>query len=381
MPGTKRKRGKDSWYLEVTIGTDFRGKPNRYNRTVHCKSEKQAEKELARFYTECESGKINKQDSTKLSALADTWFTEYAERFYKKSALSSNRTAKDVWVVPVLGDKKVSKLSRMDVQNWINHLADKGLSPKTVRNYYSTLRSMLDFAVDMGIIEDTPCRNVRLPKKERHEAKYYVAEDVARLIGALDTLGPDDLKFRVAVLLFLFSGIRKAELLGLNWEDVDFEGNAIHVHRERLIGRGIGIYEDTPKTAKSARYIKLPAEVMRELRRLRTQQNKRRLALGNKYGDSPAVFCNDTGQPLYPQVLQRWFSRFTDSAGLPHLGLHGLRHTHTSMLSNMKVDAKQISERLGHSQLSTTLNIYTHLFEDTGQQIADELSEKYLSAK
>lgn len=381
MPGTKRKRGKDSWLLEVTIGTDFRGKPNRYSRTVHCKSEKQAERELARFYTECESGKVNKQDGTKLSAFAETWYTECAERFYKKSALNSARTAKDVWIIPVIGGKKVAKLSRMDVQGWINHMTDSGLSPKTVRNYYSTLRSIMNYAVDMGLIEDTPCRNIRLPKKIKREAEYYNADEVKKLLEATVELSPTELKFRAAVLVFLFGGIRKAELLGLNWEDVDFEENTIHIHRERLIGRGIGIYEDTPKTQKSARYIKLPAEVMAELRKLRTQQLERRISLGPKYGDSPAVFCNDTGQPLYPQVLQRWFSAFTDSVGLPHLGLHGLRHTHTSMLSSMNIDRKQISERLGHSELSTTMNIYTHLFDDSGQQIADELSEKYLAAK
>ena len=381
MPGYKRKRGKDAWYLEVTIGTDFRGKPIRYNKTVHCRSEREAEKELARFYTECEDGKICKQGSDKIGPFCDTYYEEYATRFLKKTTLSGTRTAIKMSIKPLLGSIKVTALSRLDVQQWINALSDSGLSPKTIRNRYSVLCQIMSYAIDMGLIDDTPCRNIRLPKTARAEAKYYDMEDVHKLLDALSKVEIEDLTFKVAILVLLFGGLRKGELLGLNWDDVSFKDNTIHIHRARYVAPGEGIYEDTPKTASSIRYVTLPKEIMMELRILQVYQKERRLLLGPCYEDSPAVFRGPLGGPIYPNSLWKWFTAFSKDNGLPELGLHGLRHTHASMLANANTDKVQISERLGHSELTTTLNIYTHLFEDADQQVADTLSEKYLSVQ
>ena len=385
MPGTIRKRGQDSWYLEVTIGTDFRGKPVRYSRTVHG-TKKQAEKELAKFYTECEAGKINKANVATVEQVAALYKTEYAERNLKKSAMRGINTAINVWIVPLIGNRKIAKLTRVDVQQWINSMSDgtqgkKGISPKTIRNYYSVLRGIMDFAIDMGIISDTPCKNIRLPKKEHKEATYYGHSEMERLLEALSALSGDELKFKVAIYLALFGGLRKSEILGLNWEDVNYETGEIKICRTRQIAPKVGVYEDTPKTEKSARSIVLPKEVVFLLKSLKVQQSEAKLMLANKYEDSPAVLRGDFGKPLYPQVLQRWFTSFLKENNLPHIGLHGLRHTHASMLAHMGADKMQVSTRLGHSQLSTTLNMYTHLFEEADRTIADNLSQQFFSKK
>ena len=148
-----------------------------------------------------------------------------------------------------------------------------------------------------------------------------------------------------------------------------------------MIGPKRGIYEDTPKTEKSIRTITLPGEIISMLRSLQIQQKEAKLLLANKYEDSPAVLRGDFGKPLYPQVLQRWFTQFLSEHSLKNIGLHGLRHTHASMLAHMGTDKMQVSNRLGHSQLSTTLNIYTHLFEEADKTIADSLSNQFFKAK
>lgn len=378
MTGSKRKRGADSWRLEVTIGTDAQGRPKRYSKTVHCKSEAEADRELAKFYAACSEGRIRKQSSMLVSDLCDAYWDEYATRFLKKSSQRGMRTPIKIWIKPILGKKKCAKLTRQDVQKWVNLLSDN-VSPKTVRNYYSALRQIMRYAVDMDIIDDTPCKNIRLPKKDHKEANYYDLESVKKLLAALDKLPEDELTYKCAVLVLLFGGLRKGEILGLNWADIDFKVSTIHVHRTRQISPYIGVYEDTPKTISSVRYVTLPKQVMKELKSLQIQQRKRQLELG--YIGSDAVLQGVMGQPLYPQVLQRWFTRFIERNGLPHITLHGLRHTHASMLAHMNTDKMQISERLGHSELSTTLNIYTHLFENADRQIADDLEAKYLIAK
>ena len=375
MTGSKRKRGADSWRLEVTIGTDAQGKPRRYSKTVHCKSEAEADRELAKFYAACSEGKIRKQSSMLMNDLCDAYYSEYAQRFLKTSTLrgirtSINRIKKD------MGTRKCAKLTRHDVQKWINELSDQ-VSPKTVRNYYSALRQIMAYAVDMDILDDTPCKNIKLPKRAPREVTYLYINDVKRLLDELDKL--DDLTLKTAILVLLFGGLRKGEVLGLNWKDVDFETNQIHVHRTRMIAPKKGVYEDTPKTASSVRYVTLPREVMSALKRLQIYQKKNQLELG--YIGSDAVLQGSTGEPLYPQVLQRKFTRFIDRSGLPKITLHGLRHTHASMLAHMNTDKMQISERLGHSELSTTLNIYTHLFENADKKIAEDLQSIYLIAK
>lgn len=378
MTGSKRKRGVDSWRLEVTIGTDAQGRPKRYSKTVHCKSEAEADRELAKFYAACSEGRVRKQSSMLVSDLCDAYWDEYATRFLKKSSQRGMRTPIKIWIKPILGKKKCAKLTRQDVQKWVNLLSDS-VSPKTVRNYYSALRQIMRYAVDMDIIDDTPCKNIRLPKKDHKEANYYDLESVKKLLATLDKLTDDELTYKCAVLVLLFGGLRKGEILGLNWADIDFKVSTIHVHRTRQISPYIGVYEDTPKTVSSVRYVTLPKQVMKELKSLQIQQRKRQLELG--YIGSDAVLQGVMGQPLYPQVLQRWFTRFIERNGLPHITLHGLRHTHASMLAHMNTDKMQISERLGHSELSTTLNIYTHLFENADRQIADDLEAKYLIAK
>ena len=299
-----------------------------------------------------------------------------------------------MWIKPLLGNKKVTKVKRLDVQKWVNYISDpqertdkqgksviRQLSPKTVRNYYSALRGMFEFAVDMGIVEDTPCKNIRMPKKTHKEANYFSLDEVKVLLKALEALPAAELKFKVAIYLGLFGGLRKGEIMGLNREDVDFDRNEITIKRTRMIKPGEGIYEDTPKTDKSIRAVTLPGEVVTEIRRLIAQQKEMKLQLHNQYHDSAALLRSDSGDPLYPQVLQRWFTRFLQKNGLRHVGLHSLRHTHASMLAYLGTDKMQVSTRLGHSQLSTTLNIYTHLFENADRKIAEDLSSSFLNAR
>ena len=147
-----------------------RHKNSDINKTVHG-SKKEAEKELARFYIECEDGKISKASTMSIEQLADTYLVEYVDRHLKVSTRRGFDTAIKVWIKPLLGKKKVSKLTRLDIQQWINHIAEareekrkdgsitkRQLSPKTIRNHYSVLCGMMYFAIDMDIIEDTPCK-------------------------------------------------------------------------------------------------------------------------------------------------------------------------------------------------------------------------------
>lgn len=386
MPGTITKRG-NSWRLQVTIGTDFRGKPVRYSKTVHG-TKKQAEKELAKFYAECEAGRVNKTEKATVADLARLYLDEYVKKHLKKSNTRAVLPAIEAHIIPDLGVRRASKLTRIDVQQWVNSLEDekkvkqkngqivtRKLSPKTIHNYYSVLSGIMKFGIQMNIIDNNPCRDIMLPKQKRKEAAHYSIGEVARLLEALESVPRQELGYKTAIYIALFGGLRKAEIAGLNWDDVDFESGQLHIGRSRMIQTGEGVYEDTPKTEKSERTITMPEQVMSLLRSLRAQQAEEKLMMGSKWEDAPALLKNHFGGPLYPQSIGRWFSKFIKENELPPLTLHGLRHTHTSLLAYMEMNKVEISKRLGHSQLSTTLNIYTHIFDDSDKHIADALTD------
>lgn len=378
MPGTKRKGKGDAWYFEVTLGTNAKGKPVRYNRTFHG-SEKEAEKALARFYIECEDGKVRRESNMTVSELSDIYIEEYVKRYLKQSNMKVVTPAIKR-LKEAMGHRKINKLTRLDVQRWVNSMSepqpkknDKVLSPKSVRNYYSILSGMMNFAVQMELVDSSPCHNIRLPRNQKKEARYYNKDEVALFLQALENISEHELKYKAVVYVALFGGLRNGEIMGLNWDDFDDNERTISIHRTRYIKKG-GIYEDVPKTQKSIREITLPDNVIALLKELKIQQMKEQLILGNKWENSPAIFKNSMGNHMHPNATAKWLRKFLKRNDLPYISMHGLRHTHTSLLAYLNTDKLVISRRLGHSQLSTTLNIYTHIFEEPDKQIADGLN-------
>ena len=167
-------------------------------------------------------------------------------------------------------------------------------------------------------------------------------------------------------------------MLGLKWNAVDFTGNRIHICNNILYSPDIGIYEDTPKTATSDRWVTLPAETMQLLRQYRAWQNAERLRLGEYYREQGFLFAQDDGKPMHPDSTTDWLSKFSMRHDLPHISPHAFRHTMASMLYFSGVDSVSISKRLGHAQVSTTANIYAHVMESADRKNADILADVFL---
>ena len=145
-----------------------------------------------------------------------------------------------------------------------------------------------------------------------------------------------------------------------------------------LYSPDVGIYEDSPKTASSNRYITLPLETMKLLRQYRAWQSGERLRLGEYFQNQDFVFCQDTGKPMHPDSVTDWLKKFSKRHGLPHINPHAFRHTMASMLYFNGVDSVSISKRLGHAQVSTTANIYAHVMAEADQRNADILADVFL---
>ncbi len=251
----------------------------------------------------------------------------------------------------------------------------RSLSPKTVVEHHRLISTVLDQAEKEGLVPFNVAGKATLPKVEKKEVNYFQPEQVTAIREALET---EPIKWKTVTHLLLITGARRGEILGLKWDKVDFEAGRIHICNSVLYSADIGIYESTPKTATSNRYVSLPHETMELLREYRIWQNTERLRLGAYYENRDFVFAQDNGGPMHPDSVTDWLSKFSKRHGLPHINPHAFRHTMASMLYFNGVDSVSISKRLGHAQVSTTANIYAHVMEEADERNADILAEVFL---
>jgi integrase len=258
------------------------------------------------------------------------------------------------------------------VQAFYSSLTGKGLSARTVRFTHSVLSSAFKQAVQWRMLTTNPCSAVELPRKAAKEmlsltpaeAARFLAEAVSDRWGALFTLA-------------LITGLRPSEYLGLKWSDVDLERGQVSVQRSliwRSFKRG-DWYFGEPKTPRSKRRIPLPMSVISALKEHRRQQMQERLQAGAEYQNLDLVFATTEGQPLIRlNIVQKHFKPILKRAKLPEtLRLYDLRHTCATLLLAANENPKVVSERLGHSSITLTMDIYSHVLPDMQQGASEKL--------
>lgn len=238
-----------------------------------------------------------------------------------------------------------------------------------------SISAVLEQAVKEELIPFNIAAKATLPKAEKKAVNYFQADQVNAIREALES---EPLKWKTLVHLFLITGARRGEILGLKWAAVDYQNNRIHIENSILYSAERGIYEDTPKTETSIRWVSLPVDTMQLLRKWQAAQTEQRFKLGEAYHNQGFVFCQDNGLPLHPDTVTDWMAKFSERHDLPHINPHAFRHTMASMLYYNHVDTISISKRLGHAQPSTTANIYAHVIEEADQRNADILSDIFL---
>jgi integrase len=245
------------------------------------------------------------------------------------------------------------------------------LSDKTVLHHYRLISSILNAAVmDDQILVSNPASRVRPPRCERKEAPYLDEVQAARLLSLLEA---EPMQYKTAVTLLLFSGMRRGELLGLEWSDIDFENSIVSISRTSQYISGQGIFTKEPKTATSIRVLKLSDAAMDLLRKYKIWQSEQRLAIGDQWQSTNRLFTSWNGAPMHPDVLSGWFEDFIKRTNLPQIHLHSLRHTNATLMIAGGEDVLTVSRRLGHAQASTTTNIYGHAIQAANAKAAETL--------
>ena len=363
----------DTYKITVSCGYDTTGKQIRRHMTwkpAPNMTKKQIEKELQRqavlFEEQCQG--LAASANIKFETFAEQWFEEYAnvklkERTKQRYKSLCPRT------YAAIGHLRLDKITTRQIQAFMNNLGENGinqrtgggLSPKTIRHYHSFISTVLDYAIHMGMLNNNPCRRVILPPMEQVERDCYTLEEAQQF---LDLLQNEPVKWLAFFTLAIYGGFRRGEILGLEWKDIDFKTGLIHICRTSLYTKEKGTYTDTPKTKGSVRTIKLPLCVMDVLKRHRAEQNMERLRMGDQWHNHDRLFTQLNGEPLGASAPYAWLQKFCKRTGMRFVGIHSFRHLNASLLINSGVDVRTVSASLGHSNTSTTLNIYAHTFAE-----------------
>lgn len=242
------------------------------------------------------------------------------------------------------------------------------LKPGTIQTYHRTLSAVLFRAIKWGYIKDNPAMRATLPSIANRKAAYLDEPDARRLLRLLQG---EPIKWRALITFDLLSGLRRGELLGLRWGDVDFDTQTITIAQTSNYLPSKGVYVDSPKTAHSHRPLRLSRSAFLLLLEYQRWQNAQRETLGDAWQDRDGrVFTTDIGAPLFPDSLSQWFSKFVVRTGLPRVTVHSLRHTYASLMIADGTPLVVVSHQLGHAQTSTTANIYAHVIKSAEAKAA-----------
>lgn len=265
-------------------------------------------------------------------------------------------------LIPALGEVPLDRLDPTLLEGYYRRLArQKDLSPNTVRKHHTLLHTSLESACRQGLLAVNPAQRAAAPRPEQSRASFYTPEQLCRLLRAVRGHA-----LEIPVRLASNLGLRRSEILGLRWKDVDLHSGLITVRQVRTTV-GHRIVEKSPKTAGSCRTLSI-APLYELLSLLRSTYQHRR-AHGLPCGPEDFLVLNSRGKPWHPNVLTTTLDRFVASRELPAITLHGLRHTFASMASNARVPMFQISKAMGHSSPSVTQRVYTHLFDPTHGEV------------
>ncbi len=357
-----------SWYAVVDLGPDpVTGK--RRQRRISAPTKREVQALVAAKLTEADGGIVADGGKMTLRDLCERWLAA-TETSVKPSTFRRYKDTVRLHILPLLGARQIGRLTPLDIERLFDDRRAAGLSPTTVFHIGGTLHRALDQGERWGLIHRNVCELVTSPRRASPEMQTWNAEQVAAVLQIAETDNLDAL-WRLALL----TGMRRGELLGLMWQDIDLEAGALAVRR--TLSRGVGgTWElGTPKSAAGRRSIALPALAVDALRRHRVRQLERQLRLGPIWQPEGFVFTNETGGALHVNTLTRRYERLVIEAGVPRIRFHDLRHTSATLLLSKGIHPKIVQERLGHSSISMTLDRYSHVTRDMQKQAADAFDD------
>lgn len=390
MLGSLQKKG-NAFYVVFDQGRDDKGKRKQKWVSLGTDDSKIAEAKYADMVKKINAGEYLEPAKMTVAEFLDQWLEQYAKNNVRKSTYDSC-----VWVIkkhinPAIGHLTLAKLKPLHIQSMLNQ-SIKNLSAASVHKQYAVLRQALDQGIKWQVCTSNPCEAVTPPRREKYKGNVLTPVQLQILIDLASGS-----KTYLPINLAVTCGLRRGEVCGLRWQDVDFEKGLLFV-RHSLDWEDSKLKLRPVKTTSSERCVKLPQMMLEDLKKAKRRQAEDKLRAGGLYNDQDYVWAWDDGRPHDPDYLYSTFQKMlkryntkieNDTAlnieqkkekMLPIVRFHDLRHSHATFLLLAGVPVKVISERLGHSTTRVTQDIYSHVLPQMQEQAADEV-DKLLAKK
>jgi integrase len=365
------KRRGERWYFWAELEPSATGKRRQVSRGGFA-TRKEAEAAFAGFRDQVRTGTyVEPMKATLAAYLVDEWLPAIRASVRPTTHDHYARMVR-AYVVPSLGHVRLQTLSPAQLNAFYADLLLGGgrtrpgapLAPKTVRHAHTMLHKALNDAVKWGRVSKNAADLAEPPRPATPEMKVWDTEQLRTFLESVQ----DDRLF-AAWLLLVTTGMRRGEVLGLRWNDVNLDVARVSVVRTlTVVGHDVLVSE--PKTAKGRRSVALDPATTAALRDHRREQRKERLAFGEGWNDEKLVFTLEDGTRIHPTRLSAWFSQHARRVGLPAIRLHDLRHSYATAALSAGIPAKVVSERLGHANVSITLDTYSHVLPSLQEDAA-----------
>lgn len=371
----KSKLDKSNYVWLVRVQTrDSKGKMKSRSKTVRG-TRTEANKELTKLLGEKDKGIIASPKQS-LDKFLDTWLKIVKPRLQLRTHQGYEEILKR-YVREPLGRKKLEHIKAIHLQDLYSDMQDeRKLSARVVQYTNTILKSAFGYAVKQDILFKNPAKLVELPKLKKREMTVFTQDEALRFLE-------ESKKERLATIFsfLLATGCRPGEAIGLKWEDFSFERNTVEIKRVVIWNRkGGGWIFNEPKTPKSRRTIPLPVSLVKELKKHRIRQCEERIKIASEWQDYDLIFPSQVGTPLTMGRLSRVFKRIKEDAKIKKsVRLYDLRHSSATLLLQANVNPKVVSERLGHSTITLTLDVYSHVLPTMQEKATEHLEEMIFS--
>ncbi|MCT3248133.1 site-specific integrase [Lactiplantibacillus plantarum] len=379
----KKTDGTSAWKFNAYLGVDpLTGKETRTNRQgFHTK--KEAQLELARLKLEFDEHGKQKRDNSTYKAVYELWTVEYKATVAESTYVKTTGYFKH-HILPAFGNYRIEKITMDYCQQIINGWFKQFKKYQTIMNYASLV---FKYAIKHGLIERNPVDLITYPRhkelvKTDEWENFFDKNELKAFLSALDSEDKKQGNYKADTLfrVLAFTGMRKGEALALTWDKIDFQQGTITINQALSRGEDARLYVKPPKTKNSNRVIDIDNNTIRVLKQWQIRQRQELFMLGYNVNDNKQpqlVFCNTKNSYLPPSRLRTWLVRILNKYHLKYITVHGFRHTHASLLFEAGASLKQVQERLGHSDISTTMNVYAHVSKHAKKDTVNKLV-KYL---
>ena len=363
--GTIARRADGRWEAKISL-------PGGQRRSFYGRTQREAQEKKTAALHAVQRGIPVPGDALTVKDLLGAWLRDSAAQRVRPTTLKSYESKVRNHLIPAIGRVPITRLTPQHVEKMMNDQLAAGVPPRSVHHHRAVLRAALNVAMRWGLVDRNVASLAAPPHIPDREVRALNTADAQALLTAVSG---DRLEALFTVALAV--GLRQSEALGLQWGDVDLEGATLTVQRTlQRVDRAYRFME--PKTQRSRRTIGLPLPVVRSLREHRARQLENRLRAGSTWegaGCGNLVFCDEMGAPLSGTHVTRRLQALLRAAGLPEMQYHGLRHGAATLMAAQGVTARDAMETLGHSQISTTMEIYTHVAPEVQKDVAVRMAK------